>query len=379
MVAASGRNPEIEVLRGVAVVLVILNHAEVLLPWHRGLDWDFGGGLWCGVDLFFCISGYVIARSLLPRLRDATGDAFWREAGAFWIRRFFRLAPSAWLWLAIPILLSAVTRRADLFGHIQLDLADATAAVLHVANFHWAACAAGQAHCGVLSVYWSLSVEEQFYLAFPFAAVFAGRFLPQVLGLGVVLQFFLPRPQFGSLLSFVRTDAIMLGVVIALAADGPVARVLAPRFLDRAVWRPLPFMLLALMVGAARYAIVPFHMGIVAVLAAGLVWIASFDRGFLCRAGWRRGLMGWIGERSYSLYLIHLPTFWIARAILTRVLPPVATRGWAPDVFVIATAAPLLILLVEANLRIVERPLRRYGRRVAEDFEYSRILDCNKS
>jgi peptidoglycan/LPS O-acetylase OafA/YrhL len=57
----------------------------------------------------------------------------------------------------------------------------------------------------------------------------------------------------------------------------------------------------------------------------------------------------------------------------------VATRGWAPDVFVIATAAALLILLVEANLRIVERPLRRYGRRVAEDFEYSRILDCNKS
>jgi peptidoglycan/LPS O-acetylase OafA/YrhL len=367
MVASSGRNPEIEVLRGVAVMLVILNHVEVLLPWHRGLGWDFGGGLSCGVDLFFCISGYVIARSLLPRSRDVTGEAFWREAGAFWIRRFFRLAPSAWLWLAVPIMLSAVTRRADLFGHIQLDLADATAAVLHVANFHWAACVAGQAHCGVLSVYWSLSLEEQFYLVFPFAAAFAGRFLPQVLGLGVLLQLFLPRPQFGSLLSFVRTDAIMLGVLIAMAEGGPAATVLAPRFLKRAIWRPLPFALLALMVGAARYAIVPFHMGLVAVLTGGLVWIASFDRGFLCRTGrWRR-VMGWIGERSYSLYLIHLPSFWIARAILARVLPPVATIGRAPDVFVIATAAALLILLVEANLRLVEHPLRRYGRRAAEN------------
>jgi peptidoglycan/LPS O-acetylase OafA/YrhL len=83
MEASSGRNPEIEVLRGVAVMLVILNHVEVLLPWHHGLGWDFGGGLWCGVDLFFCISGYVIARSLLPRLRGASGEAFWREAGAF--------------------------------------------------------------------------------------------------------------------------------------------------------------------------------------------------------------------------------------------------------------------------------------------------------
>jgi peptidoglycan/LPS O-acetylase OafA/YrhL len=367
MVASSGRNAEIEVLRGVAVMLVILNHAEVLLPWHRGLGWDFGGGLWCGVDLFFCISGYVIARSLLPRLRGATGEAFWREAGAFWIRRFFRLAPSAWLWLAVPIVLSAVTRRADLFGHIQLDLADATAAVLHVANFHWAACVAGQAHCGVLSVYWSLSLEEQFYLVLPFAAAFAGRFLPQVLGMGVVLQLFLPRPQFGSLLSFVRTDAIMLGVLIAMAEGGPAATVLAPRFLKRAIWRPLPFLLLALMVAAARYAIVPFHMGVVAVLAAGLVWIASFDRGFLGRVGWRRSLMGWIGERSYSLYLIHLPSFWMAREILTRLLPPGSVRGWAVDVFVIATAAALLILLVEANLRLVEHPLRRYGRRAAEN------------
>jgi peptidoglycan/LPS O-acetylase OafA/YrhL len=367
MLASSGRNPEIEVLRGIAVVLVILNHAEVLLPWHRGLGWDFGGGLWCGVDLFFCISGYVIARSLLTRLIDATGEAFWREAGAFWIRRFFRLAPSAWLWLAVPILLSAATRRADLFGHIQLDLGDATAAVLHVANFHWAACVAGEAHCGVLSVYWSLSLEEQFYLVFPFAAVFAGRFLPQVLGFGVVLQLFLPRPQFGSLLSFLRTDAIMLGVLIALAEGGPAARVLAPLFLKRAIWWPLPFMLLALMVAAARYAIVPFHTGLVAVLAAGLVWIASFDRGFLCRTGWWRRLMGWIGERSYSLYLIHLPSFWIVRAILSGALPPALAKGWTRDVFVIGTALPLLILLVEINLRLVERPLRRYGRRAAEE------------
>jgi peptidoglycan/LPS O-acetylase OafA/YrhL len=367
MEASSGRNPEIEVLRGVAVMLVILNHVEVLPPWHHGLGWDFGGGLWCGVDLFFCISGYVIARSLLPRLRGASGEAFWREAGAFWIRRFFRLAPSAWLWLAIPILLSAVTRRTDLFGHIQLDLADATAAVLHVANFHWAACVAGQAHCGVLSVYWSLSLEEQFYLVLPFVAVFAGRLLPQVLGFGVVLQLLLPRPQFGSLLSFVRTDAIMLGVLIALAEGGPMARALAPRFLESRIWRPLPFTLLVLMVGAARYAIVPFHMGLVAVLAAGLVWIASFDRGYLRRVGRWRGLMGWIGERSYSLYLIHLPSFWIARAMLARVLPPVASRGWAPDVFVIAVATALLILLVEANLRLIERPARRYGHRVAED------------
>lgn len=72
-----GRNEEIEILRAIAVFFVLLHHHEGIIPGHPKL-YSYLGGLFSGVDLFFCISGYVIGRSLIPKLVDKTGVDFLR-------------------------------------------------------------------------------------------------------------------------------------------------------------------------------------------------------------------------------------------------------------------------------------------------------------
>ena len=95
-----GINLEIEYLRAVAVLLVVFVHAAVLFP---GMNL----GQWTGVDLFFCISGYVISRSFEQFFNRAIEDGRWFSAAlAFWVRRLFRLAPSAWFLLAINVFCS---------------------------------------------------------------------------------------------------------------------------------------------------------------------------------------------------------------------------------------------------------------------------------
>jgi peptidoglycan/LPS O-acetylase OafA/YrhL len=101
--SATGRhaiNLEIEYLRAIAVLLVVFAHADALFP-------QSGIGQWTGVDLFFCISGYVITRSFQEYFDEAIAEGrWWAAARAFWVRRIFRLAPSAWLWLAVMVFCS---------------------------------------------------------------------------------------------------------------------------------------------------------------------------------------------------------------------------------------------------------------------------------
>jgi peptidoglycan/LPS O-acetylase OafA/YrhL len=73
-----GINLEIEYLRAVAVLLVVLVHAEIMFP-------ATGIGQWTGADLFFCISGYVISRSFEPFFDKHIAEArWWVAARAFW-------------------------------------------------------------------------------------------------------------------------------------------------------------------------------------------------------------------------------------------------------------------------------------------------------
>ena len=107
--SALRRNSEIECLRAVAVLGVIFHHMlgnlfQHGLPVLGSMPNYFN--FWFGVDLFFSISGYVIARTLLPQL--AAFDGTLRQqiviTTAFWIRRAWRLLPSAWLWLGLTLL-----------------------------------------------------------------------------------------------------------------------------------------------------------------------------------------------------------------------------------------------------------------------------------
>lgn len=376
----SHRIGDIEMLRGVAVLFVILHHAHGdLVAWpSRVLDGIFSYcAFWAGVDLFFAISGFVIARSLLPTLEACTGNAAYLQAVlAFWIRRAWRLLPSAWLWLAIALALSLLFNRSGVFGPPEANVATTIAALANVENFR-AAATFGATPSGTSFVYWSLSLEEQFYILLPIAAFLLRRRLPWLVGALALAQLFIQRDL---ILMFARTDAILLGVLIAVWERHPTSRLFESTGLKGAKLAG-PALLAAALLGMATLAtdklhIVSFRVGLIALLAAALVFIAAQDRDYLWPAGWTKRVMMWIGSRSYGLYLIHIPTYFLTREIWFRLLPPGQELGPSYTLPVVLTALPLLFLLSELNYRLVEVPLRRHGAAIAARFAARPVVEA---
>lgn len=134
------RNQSLDVLRGIAVLLVISYHLP-FIPILKNVGW-------CGVDLFFVLSGYLIS-GLLFRDYQETGSIGLRR---FWLRRGFKIWPSLYVFMiamAIPLL----------YSPNGPDWHSLFAASLFVSNYSGVARLVGHT--------WTLAVEEQFYFIFP--------------------------------------------------------------------------------------------------------------------------------------------------------------------------------------------------------------------
>ncbi|MGA0369805.1 MAG: acyltransferase family protein [Kiritimatiellia bacterium] len=135
---SSPRIPDVEVLRGIAVLLVLLQHLNgdlfINTASHLHSPFHYWSG-WVGVDLFFAISGFVIARSLIPQLQVSKDRSSRRRIVlSFWIRRAWRLFPSACLWLAIILFLVIFFNRSGVFGTLGANLAATWAGLFNYAN-----------------------------------------------------------------------------------------------------------------------------------------------------------------------------------------------------------------------------------------------------
>jgi peptidoglycan/LPS O-acetylase OafA/YrhL len=168
--------PALDGLRGVAVAGVLLFHA--------GFSWAVGGYL--GVSTFFTLSGYLITTLLLVEHQRA-GTISLKN---FWTRRFRRLMPAALLTLAgIVLLFGPFVATADQLAELPGDV---IAALLYVAN--WRFIVADQSYADLFTApspvqhFWSLAIEEQFYLFFPLIAaglLMVGKGSRRVLGGGL--------------------------------------------------------------------------------------------------------------------------------------------------------------------------------------------------
>lgn len=368
-----GRNTDIECLRAIAVIGVAFHHIQGNL-FHPGLPWI--GRLfqhaqfWFGVDLFFAISGYVIARSLLPMLLDA-GVNLRAQAtviGAFWIRRFWRLLPSAWLWLGLILLATVACNRSGVFGSVHANLMATLAGMVDVANFRFAD-AFFRYEYGASFVYWSLSLEEQFYLLLPLLVVVLRRRIDMLMIALLVIQLFLFRTPLAMSL---RTDALALGVLLAIAAPGKLHAMLNPHSMLRlrALRVMVPGLLLVLLAVFASGDLQDWRYRISAIAATSalLVWLASYDENYLLPDGRMKRLMVWIGARSYAIYLIHIPVYFLLRELCFRLGTPNRTPLDLPAWLLALLAIGLIALLADLNYCYIEQPLREHGRRLADDF-----------
>jgi peptidoglycan/LPS O-acetylase OafA/YrhL len=368
------KNVDLEVLRCAAILLTLVVHLPELFLWRTDINWTRYFWFYGGVDLFFVISGYIITTSLLNSLKKKEESVVILKS--FWIKRMFRILPMAYLWTLVPIILAFTFNQNGIFVNGVNLVRDGVANVTQTANFHAQECSnpIKQQYCGIgtygqnpFGPYWSLSVEEQFYIVFPLLLLFMNRrYLTVLLALIPLFMLFVDRRQHGFFI--LRFDAIAVGVLLAFAQARSWYKELYPNLLEKYGGGVLLLIACCLLIGlTAGMSLIPFTQSVIVALCGLLVFVASYDKNLFTRPFARfRPFFLWGGDRSYAIYLIHVPAFLLANAIYLRV------RGsWDGDAkyFVPVLGFLLLFLLTEISVRLVEHPLRRYGRVLAKQIE----------
>jgi peptidoglycan/LPS O-acetylase OafA/YrhL len=368
---------EIERLRAVAALLVLGVHFG---PLHKVLP-KIMTDPWSGVDLFFVISGFVVTLSLVKLLPDLSEEGSFLAAfdrarqtfKTFYARRFFRIMPAA-LTVALVTRMLAGAFPAQ-FGTTTQWLHEFVAFFGGVYNYSMGF--KGTFH---LNVYWSLSVEEHFYLLLPLLFVIfrtTNRRLFACAGLAVfsIVARAMPLPE-GDVnttgaemyASHLRFDSLMAGVALALMAPRGPTKPLMPKRLMQLVVLPFVLGIVACLPGA-----VPAHVahraGFIALwmLSGLLVFYASLDQGYVLGFPVLGSVLEFLGARSYAIYLVH-PVVARIEAAERPFWPQYATL--APDDehpwLRIAVLLAGTFLAAELLHRLVEKPLIGVGRRIVE-------------
>lgn len=363
------KNQEIEALRGLAILFVVFHHRDLLLFWGSEASkivWKYFT-FWPGVDLFFVISGFVISKDFLTKMfASPFASQKRRTILAFYVRRMFRLWPAAWTWVAVTVLLTWVSNKSGAWTELSLNLSGAKAAILQYYNY-WEYWCNNHGGCSANSVYWSLSLEEQFYLAFPLLAFALGPRLIFVILPLMLVQLAWDRGVWTLPWAF-RSDALLLGVIIFLVSTSNVYHrfgTLASRLGPITRWVLSPLLILGLATIPAEPYHIPWATGLIALVGGGLVFLASFDRGLVIRGAGMKAL-SWIGGRSYSIYLTHAVAFRLIHEGYVRF--GFDTKSTSAHLAAIAGGLALTMLFTELSYRLIESPTRRLGRRLSDAY-----------
>jgi peptidoglycan/LPS O-acetylase OafA/YrhL len=346
--------PDVEGLRGVAVLLVVLFHAELL---------GVGGGF-IGVDVFFVISGFLIT-GLLLRERLATGRI---GLTAFYARRIRRLLPAAAVLLAVTIPVVYLVLDPLSRGEALLD---AAASALSVANIRFA-ITTGDYFAPTLAPspflhFWSLAVEEQFYLVWPALLLLATRGGRPRLAAGLALTGVLVASLAASVLltetavswAFyslpTRAWQLALGGLLAIGATSLGRLPGLP--LAAAGWVGLG-MVLAAAFGLDAGTAYPGTAALLPTVGAAAMLLGG-ERRFGPGALLSTRPLRFLGRISYSLYLWHWPLLVLPAAVAIDGTLPLAVRvSLVAAAVVVSTAS---CLFVEEPFRHGIRPLARLG------------------
>ncbi len=305
--------PDVEGLRAVAVALVVL--------FHSGISTLSGG--YIGVDVFFVISGFVITGVLL-RERSTTGGT---SILAFYGRRCRRIIPAATLVIIVTVALSYLFLGTGTGGRTATDGRWAT---LFLANFHFSSIGtnylAAQQPPSPLQNYWSLSVEEQFYVVYPtlFLALASTRtrlslrarlVIALVIVIAASLVFSVIDTSSNATSAYfsplTRAWELALGALVAVATPW-MKKTVPTRLAVSATWLGLGAVLYAAFAlnGQSAYpgSLVTIPVVGAALIIAGGVTAGRFGAEALLGTAPFRGL----GKLSYSLYLWHWPILIIA-------------------------------------------------------------------
>ena len=347
--------PALDGLRAVAVGAVV--------AYHLNVDQISAGLL--GVGIFFTLSGFLIT-GILRSTWERTGGLDLRH---FWLRRARRLLPAVVLLLIVVL---AVTALSDP-GEIRVRAAETVASLFYVSN--WTTIHLGVSYFsrfngpGPLDHLWSLAIEEQFYVFWPLIVWGLITLLRRrwdriaVLTLGLallsfVLMWFVATPGFDNTRAYEGTDTRAGGLLIG-AALGMVWRpnrlpsripVIGRVLLDGSGVLALTAIAL-LLTQTDRFSIFLYRGGILllSVATALLIAVTTHPASLLGRV---LGILPfqWLGERSYGIYLWHLPVIVFLPEGVMQDSP------WRPLLLV-----TVILALASLSWSLVEDPIRRRG------------------
>jgi len=345
--------PQLDSFRFFAVLLVIFSH------WLSGTSINVVPNGFLGVTFFFVLSGFLISSNLLLTKKDLDKNevGFWHAAKTFYIRRTLRIFPLYFLVILLVFLFVPAVFEGRFAWYVT-----------YVPNF---LIAKTHEWPGMLSHFWSLGVEEQFYIAWPFL-IFLSPYkwlkylFPGIILLSIVVKIFLFNSH-GPFFNFY--DALPISCFDAFGAGALLALLITDR--REAIFRL-----------ASR---IPLWAGFLAAVALGAIIFASglsFLFGLAVSAGsfflilksitGYKGIFAlvvnnpvcqYFGKISYGLYVYHNFIPWLVRCLTGREtkypLPlPTISAGWLHGALPLF-AVHFVVLVVVASISwfLIEKPL----------------------
>lgn len=333
--------PEIDGLRAVAVLMVVFYHA--------GFDLFRGG--FVGVDVFFVISGYLIARILLEEVSHDRISYF-----NFIERRARRILPALFFMLMVVTPLALYLIPPDSLQSYGDSLLGATWFSSNFVFLSQAGYFDTSADLKPLLHTWSLAVEEQFYLFFPFLLGFLARKDKIMLGLSLGVLFSLTISVWGltneaswPFFMFVsRAWELGLGALVAASSQSSLCQRIAA---NKLLTSGLPFIGLLLILGSAKFfsneTPTPGMLLLVPTLGAAMILMVP------SRTGWTTKVLSlpWmteLGLTSYALYLWHQPLLVFSRFYF----------GDDLNLWIIWAVLLGSLVVAAISMRLIERPFR---------------------
>ena len=339
------RRRDIQGIRALAVLLVLAYHAEI--P-------GFSGG-YIGVDIFFVISGFLIT-NLLVREFDLNGKISLTD---FYARRVRRLLPASLVAVVGTLVMSRIWLEPLRLGDLTQD---ARAAALFVTNLLFASRESDYLQSALppspLQHYWSLGVEEQFYIFFPLIVMLLLKIqrnkvmlklgLALITAISLVLCVALTSKMPSATFYLLPFRAWELGAGALLTLVFAQVQRINSVLRESLGWLAVVLILVANFLYDSR-TLFPGYAAILPVVAT-LMIIASDDNS---RFGPSRvfeiRILQWVGSRSYSLYLWHWPILIVAKAANKTDLSAIQ----------VALCLFATFIFAELSFQFVEQPIHR--------------------